>query len=217
MVTIRSDQISRSVMSDSLRPHRQQPTRLPHPGDSPAKNTGVGCHFLLQCTKVESESEVAQSCPTLSNPMDCRPPGSSIHGIFQQEYWSGVPLPSPRDGLKHLNNILSVKSHSPVNSVLWSSPSLVGWENWGTDQLSNLPKVTQLVMAEPRPWLQLLVTASLGHLPAHKVNPLISSCDECCEGDTLGEWQKSQGDGAPARGSQPHGPGGASVQRLEAM
>ena len=63
--------------------HRQQPTRLPHPWDSPGKNTGVGCHFLLQCMKVKSESEVAQSCPTLSDPMDCSPPGSSIHGIFQ--------------------------------------------------------------------------------------------------------------------------------------
>ena len=57
-------------------------TRLPCPWDSPGKNTGVGCHFLLQCMTVKSESEVAQSCPTLSNPMDCSPPGSSIHGIF---------------------------------------------------------------------------------------------------------------------------------------
>ena len=72
-----------SVMSDSVRPHRQQPTRVPCPWDSPGKNTGVGCHFLLQCMKVKSESEVAQSSPTLSNPMDCSPPGSSVHGIFQ--------------------------------------------------------------------------------------------------------------------------------------
>ena len=82
-------------MSDSVQPHRQQPTRLTCPWDSPGKNTGVGCHFLLQCMKVKSESEVAQSCPTLSDPVDCSLPGSSIHGIFQQEYWSGVPLPSP--------------------------------------------------------------------------------------------------------------------------
>ena len=72
-----------SVVSDSVRPHRRQPTRLPRPWDSPGKNTGVGCHFLLQCMEVKSESEVAQSCPTLSDPMDCSPPGSSIHGIFQ--------------------------------------------------------------------------------------------------------------------------------------
>ena len=70
-------------MSDSVRPHRRQPTRLPCPWDSPGKNTGVGCHFLLQCMKVKSESEVAQSCPTLRDPMDCSPPGSSVHGVFQ--------------------------------------------------------------------------------------------------------------------------------------
>ena len=70
-------------MSDSVRPHRWQPTRLPRPWDSPGKNTGVGCHFLLQCMQVKSESEVAQSCPTPSDPMDCSPPGSSVHGIFQ--------------------------------------------------------------------------------------------------------------------------------------
>ena len=72
-----------SVVSDSVWPHRWQPTRLPCPCDSPGKNTGVGCHFLLQCMKVKSESEVAQSCPTPSNSMDCSPPGSSVHGIFQ--------------------------------------------------------------------------------------------------------------------------------------
>ena len=69
-------------MSDFVWPHRQQPTRLPRPWDSPGKNTGVGCHFLLSCMKVKSESEVAQSCPTLCDPMDCSLPGSSIHGIF---------------------------------------------------------------------------------------------------------------------------------------
>ena len=70
-------------MSDSVRPRRRQPTRLPRPWDSPGKNTGVGCHFLLQCMKVKSESEVAQSWLTLSDPMHCSPPGSSIHGILQ--------------------------------------------------------------------------------------------------------------------------------------
>ena len=66
-----------------MRPHRRQPTGLPHPWDSLGKNTGVGCHFRLQCMKVKSEREVAQSCPTLSDLMDCSPPGSSVHGIFQ--------------------------------------------------------------------------------------------------------------------------------------
>ena len=70
-------------MSDSVQPHRWQPTRLLCPWDSPGKNTGVGCHFLLQCMKVKSQSEVTQSCPTLHDPMDCSLPGSSIHGIFQ--------------------------------------------------------------------------------------------------------------------------------------
>ena len=60
-----------------------QPTRLPYPWDSPGKNTGVGCHFLLQCMKVKSESEIAQLCPTRSDPMDCSLPGSSVHGILQ--------------------------------------------------------------------------------------------------------------------------------------
>ena len=76
-------------------PHRQQPTRLPRPWNSPGKNTGVGCHILLQCMKVKSESEVAQSCPTLSDPTGCSLPGSSILGFSRQEYWSGVPLTSP--------------------------------------------------------------------------------------------------------------------------
>ena len=70
-------------MSDSVRPHRRQPTRLLRSWDSPGKNSGMGCHFLLQCMKVKSESEVTQSCPTLSDPMDCSLPGSSVHGIFQ--------------------------------------------------------------------------------------------------------------------------------------
>ena len=67
----------------TVRSHRRQPTRLPCPWDSPGKNTRVGCHFLLQCRKVKSESEVAQSCPTLSDPLDCSLPGASVHGIFQ--------------------------------------------------------------------------------------------------------------------------------------
>ena len=68
-------------MFDSVQPHRWQPTRLPGPWDSPGKNTGVGCHFLLQCMKVKSESEVAQSlCLTLCDLRNCSPPGSSVHG-----------------------------------------------------------------------------------------------------------------------------------------
>ena len=72
-----------SFVSNSMWPHRQLPTRLPRPWDSPGKNTRVGCHFPLQCTKVKSESEAAQSCPTLCDPMQCSLPGSSVHGILQ--------------------------------------------------------------------------------------------------------------------------------------
>ena len=69
-------------MSDSVWPHRRQPSRFPYPWYSPGKNTGVGCHFLLQCMKVKSESAVTQYL-TRSDPMDCSLPGSSVHGIFQ--------------------------------------------------------------------------------------------------------------------------------------
>ena len=71
-----------SVVSNSVWPQRRQPTMLPRPWDSPGKITGVGCHFFLQCMKVKNENEVAQSCPTLSDHMDCSLPGCSIHGIF---------------------------------------------------------------------------------------------------------------------------------------
>ena len=86
-----------SVASDSVRHHRWQPTRLPHPWDPPGKNTGVGCHFLLQCMKVRSESGVTQLCPTPSNPMDCSLPGSSVHGIFQARVleWVAIALSEP--------------------------------------------------------------------------------------------------------------------------
>ena len=79
-------------MSASVRPHRRQPTRLRRPWDSPGKNTGVGCHFLLQCLKVKSESEVPQSCPTPSDPMDCSIPGSSVHGIVQARVLEWVAI-----------------------------------------------------------------------------------------------------------------------------
>ena len=90
-----------SVVSNSVRPHRQQPTRLPRPWDSPGKSTGVGCYFLLQWLKVKSESEVAQSCLTLHNPMDCSLPGSSIHGIFQARVleWGAIAFSSTHSNI----------------------------------------------------------------------------------------------------------------------
>ena len=83
-----------SVVSDSVQPHRWKSTRFLRPWDSPGKNTGVGFHFLLQCMKVKRESEVAQLCLTLSDPMDCSPSGSSVHGIFQARVleWGAIAL-----------------------------------------------------------------------------------------------------------------------------
>ena len=85
-------------MPNSVRPHRRKPTRLPCPWDSPGKSIGVGCHFLLPCVKVKSEREVAQSCPTLSDPTDCTLPGSSIHGIFQARVleWGAIAFSNNR-------------------------------------------------------------------------------------------------------------------------
>ena len=93
-------------MSDSVQPCRRKPTRLPCPWDSPGKNTGVGCHFLLQCMKVKIESAVAQSCLTLSDPMDCSPPGSSIHGILQARVlkWGAIAFSKITDeGISNIN------------------------------------------------------------------------------------------------------------------
>ena len=87
VVTAKSLQLCPTVW-----PHRHQPTRLPRLWDSSGKNTGVGCHFLLQCMKVKSESEVPQLCPTLSNPIDFSPPGCSVLGIFQARVLEWVPL-----------------------------------------------------------------------------------------------------------------------------
>ena len=97
-------------MSDSVQPHRRQPTRLPCPWDSPGKNTGVGCHFLLQCMKVKSESEVTQLCLTVCNPMACSLPGSPIHGIFQARVleWGTIAFSGQTDysSLKQLPSFL---------------------------------------------------------------------------------------------------------------
>ena len=76
----------------TVRSHRRQPTRLLCPWDSPGKNTGVSCHFLFQCMKVKRESEVTQSCLTLSDPMDCSLPGTSVHGIFRARVLEWVAI-----------------------------------------------------------------------------------------------------------------------------
>ena len=118
-------------MSDSVQHHRREPTRPPCPWDSPGKNTGVGYHFLLQCMKVKSESEVAQSCLTLSDPMDCSPPGSSIHGIFQARVleWGAIafsPFPSGIFNKYKICEIICIYVHIYVqfSSVAQSCPTL---------------------------------------------------------------------------------------------
>ena len=101
-----------------MRPHRRQPTRLRHPWDSPGKNTGVGCHFLLQCMKVKGESEVAQLCPTLSDPKDCSLPGSSAHGICQARVleWGATAF-SYRQQIP-LSPLVSLPSWTPLCTTL---------------------------------------------------------------------------------------------------
>ena len=118
-------------MSNSVRPHRRQPTRLPRPWDSPGKNTGVGCHFLLQCMKVKSESEVAQLCPTPSNPMDCSLPGSSVHGIFQARVleWAAIVLGAPKPPWPASSVQMSRLPHANATCRPFS-PGL--WQMWPT-------------------------------------------------------------------------------------
>ena len=142
-------------MSDSVRPHTRQPTRLPCPWDSPGKNTGVGCHFLLQCMKDKSESEVTQLSLTLSDTMDCSLPGSSIHGISRQEYWSGVPLPSP-----HVPSGSPKISPSGLQSQTLSRLSL----QCGTPVLVNL-MWSQTSHSLGRALAMAIIPPSVGHPP----------------------------------------------------
>ena len=112
-------------MSNSVPPHRLQPTRLHHPWHSASKNTGVGCHFLLQCMKVKSESEVTQSCPALSDPMDCSLPGSSVHGIFQARVleWGTIAfsgLTTQEELIPANNHVSDIGSYSfPSQAYTW--------------------------------------------------------------------------------------------------
>ena len=119
-------------MSDSVWPHRWQPTRLPRSWDSPGKNTGEGCHFLPQCIKVKSESEVAQSCPTLATPWTAAYQAPPSMGFSRQKYWSGVPLPSPIYTLPYVKQIASGKLLYNTGSpgcALWR-PRWVRWQGW---------------------------------------------------------------------------------------
>ena len=130
-------------MSGSVRPRRRQPTRLPRPWDSPGKNTGVGCHFLLQCMKVKSESEVAQSCLILSDPMDCSPPGSSVNGIFQASVLEWVTVALSEIKLK--THFLSCDWH--ISSV-WQSQGACATE-LGIMDTEHVHHLSSMVSAAP--------------------------------------------------------------------
>ena len=116
-------------MSDSVRPHRWQSTWLLRPWDSPNKNTGVGCHFLLQCMEVKSESEVTQSCLTLSDPMDCSLPGSSVHGIFQARVpeWGAIAFSDMFLQLEPPSHPTSLHCHT---ALALGSPSHTANSHW---------------------------------------------------------------------------------------
>ena len=103
-----------------MRPHRLQPARLSPPWDSPGEDTGVGCHFLLQCVKVKSESQVAQSCQTLSEPMDCSPPGSSVHEIFQARVLEWGAIAFSKVALEAL-----LYAHKNTHSAFFETHTLV--------------------------------------------------------------------------------------------
>ena len=111
-------------MSNSVWPHRRQPTRLPHPWDSPGKNTGVGCHFLLQCTKVKSESEVAQSRQPSTTPWTAAFQAPPSMRFSRQGYWSGVPLPSPLSmyRIPKFFRVIPNKEYSSTNTT-----TDIGW------------------------------------------------------------------------------------------
>ena len=129
-----------SVLSDSVRSHRRQPTRLPLPWDSPGKNAGVGCHFLLQCMKVKSEIEVAQLCPTLSDPMDGSLPGSSVHWIFQARVpqvaqWYRICLPMQE---KQETWVRFLGQEDPLEKGMVTHSSIFAWRTPWTEEPDGL-------------------------------------------------------------------------------
>ena len=104
-----------SVVSDSVWPQRQQPTSLPHPRDSPGKNTGVGCHFLLQCMKVKMKVKSLSRVQLFMTPWTAAHQAPPSMGFSKQEYWSGVPLPAPTQSLVYLK-FWSVSDYLSVSS-----------------------------------------------------------------------------------------------------
>ena len=145
-------------MSDSVRPHRRQPTRLPCPWDSPGKNTGVGCHFLLQCMKVKSESEVAQSCPTLRYLMDCSLPGSSIHGIFHARVLEWVAIAFSVLACE-MSAIVQYFEHSLALSFFGVGMKTDLFQSMATAEFSKFPGILSAALSQH-------------HLPGFEIAPL---------------------------------------------
>ena len=138
-------------MSNSVTPHRRQPTRLPRPRDSPGKNTGVGCHFLLQCMKAKSESEVTQLCLTPRDPMDRSPPGSPIHGIFQARVleWGAIAFSNcldvqkPRLYIVPMNVSMMTDSHTSDTSIRVYLRGLESPPHWLCNPLASILRCSQ--------------------------------------------------------------------------
>ena len=131
-------------MSYSLRPHRRQPNRILCPWDSSDKNTGVDCHFLLQYMKVKSESEVAQSCPTLSGPNDRSRPGSSIHGISQARTleWVAISFSNEWKWKGKVTSLSCVRLLATPWTAAYQAPPSMGFSR--QEYWSGLPLPSQL-------------------------------------------------------------------------
>jgi len=163
-------------VSDSVRPHKWQPTRLPRPWDSPGKNTGVGCHFLLQCRKVKSESDLAQSCPTLSNPMDCSLTGSSVHGIFQARVleWGAIAF----SGYMYTWGLFMLRfNRKQQNSVkqVYFNTKLITWLFF---VFLNFPKSFTLVFPcylDVQLFISVNILLAQSYISLHNADDIISS------------------------------------------
>ena len=142
-------------MSNSVRPHRWQPTRLPRPWDSPGKNAGVGCHFLLQCVKVKSESEETQVCPTPSDPMDCSLPGSFVHGIFQARVLEWGAIAFSKSNMRHTQKTNKQKQkHDPCT----------GWGRGGNQSIENYSWERPDIGLYIQSWYKYVQRAKRNHL-----------------------------------------------------
>ena len=148
-------------MSDSVGPHRRQPSRLPRPWDSPGKNTGVGCHFLPQCMKVKSESEVTKSCLTLATPWTAAFQAPPSMGFSRQEYRSGVPLPSPC--MRSVQSLSRVRLFATPWAAAHQAPPFMGfsrqecWSGVPSPSPGSFLQVSLNALASQNPFLHLFL------------------------------------------------------------